>query len=544
MSETPDIDFCAIMLVPEEDQEEAIRNALKENPANWPSETSFPSDLSDQQQVNTLLAVEVSRMWAPGRVLRVSFIGGSGRLRSEVKQYAMEWTRHANITFKFVDELPSDIRVGFASGAGSWSVVGTDCLLKRYQPDKPTMNFGSLHDDSSEETFSNMVLHEFGHALGCIHEHQQPNADIKWNKEVVYESYRRSQGWSRDRVDQVVFNRYTGRDYSSTPFDKDSVMLYPIPAKFTLDGFFAHGGTTLSPLDKHFIRSKYPFRKLIDKFYTGSAHTNSIRDWKHPRHDNAIHVRYPNVLPERPFVLLALNYLDFGKESNMRIECNTENVLTDRMTIKLASWADTVHYASGCSWLIPPVTDDDFQFGHWSTLNVHPSSKPQTYSKGYIRFPRSYTFTPKVIVFLDCVDAYNGYCSRVEAYPSEITKCGFYVNINSWGNGVLYRASVCWAAHSSNRRDLCSGTFSTKDIRHWDPPRSENSSSTTFATEFRERPDVFVGLTMLDLSERGGQRLQVYVDRIMPKTMDWHIRSWDDTTLYQASASYIAYVNQ
>jgi hypothetical protein len=33
------------------------------------------------------------------------------------------------------------------------------------------------------------VIHEFGHALGLIHEHQNPSGGIQWNKPVVCRYY-------------------------------------------------------------------------------------------------------------------------------------------------------------------------------------------------------------------------------------------------------------------------------------------------------------------------------------------------------------------
>jgi hypothetical protein len=51
-------------------------------------------------------------------------ISQSDFVRSKVIQYANEWSRYANLTFKFMDrDTPgdSDIRISFTSGAGSWS---------------------------------------------------------------------------------------------------------------------------------------------------------------------------------------------------------------------------------------------------------------------------------------------------------------------------------------------------------------------------------------------------------------------------------------
>ncbi|WP_437321271.1 matrixin family metalloprotease [Sorangium sp. So ce385] len=41
------------------------------------------------------------------------------------------------------------------------------------------MNFGWLTLESTQADVESVVLHEFGHALGLIHEHQHPENGIK-----------------------------------------------------------------------------------------------------------------------------------------------------------------------------------------------------------------------------------------------------------------------------------------------------------------------------------------------------------------------------
>lgn len=64
----------------------------------------------------------------------------------------------------------ADIRIDFKQGAGSSSRVGTDALTEKDQS-KRTMNL-DIRLGQSEEFIRRKVLHEFGHVLGCEHEHR------------------------------------------------------------------------------------------------------------------------------------------------------------------------------------------------------------------------------------------------------------------------------------------------------------------------------------------------------------------------------------
>ena len=99
---------------------------------------------------------------------------------------------------------------------------------------------------------------EFGHALGCIHEQASPAADIHWNKEATYRYYETTQGWSKEDVDQQVFEKYSTPTTQFTAWDKNSIMQYPIPAGLTTDGVQVGWNKDLTDTDKQFIKSKYP----------------------------------------------------------------------------------------------------------------------------------------------------------------------------------------------------------------------------------------------------------------------------------------------
>ncbi len=198
------------------------------------------------------------KMWTAGQTLTVSMTGGSAIIRSKVRLFAEEWTKHANIHFDFVDD-PSiaDIKIHFNKG-GSWSTIGRDALLVPF--DFPTMNFGWLNDDTPDYEVSRVVLHEFGHALGLIHEHQSPAAGIPWDKEKVYSYYRITQNppWDKAMVDSNVFQKYEVSSTNYSQYDPTSIMHYGIPAELTLDGSSTPDNFVLSDTDKEFIRRWYP----------------------------------------------------------------------------------------------------------------------------------------------------------------------------------------------------------------------------------------------------------------------------------------------
>jgi serralysin len=55
-----------------------------------------------------------------------------------------------------------------------------------------------------------------------------------------------------------MFKKYSPSEVSGTDVDSKSIMMYPIPVAWTLDGFSAGFNSELSEKDKTFIRFAYP----------------------------------------------------------------------------------------------------------------------------------------------------------------------------------------------------------------------------------------------------------------------------------------------
>jgi hypothetical protein len=201
------------------------------------------------------LVLPILSKWKPGRVLKVQLRGGSEEEQDEVKECAAIWQAYANMKFDFVDSDSAEIRVAFEKGKGNWSYVGTDNL--KVDSLEPTMNL-DLHDEDQED-FAAIILHEFGHALGCSHEHQNPANNISWNDQVVIDHYFRKYGWSKDQTKREVLSRDDWNTNQFSEYDPPSIMHYDIIRKFTTDGFWVPRNQTLSETDEKFIRILYPF---------------------------------------------------------------------------------------------------------------------------------------------------------------------------------------------------------------------------------------------------------------------------------------------
>jgi serralysin len=193
--------------------------------------------------------------WNKKNVLRVGFLDGSPFLKAQVHKYAVTWNPCGNIKFEFSDRGPFDIRVSFTPDGRSWSYIGNDA--KSVPENEPTMNFGWFDENTTDVEFRRTILHEFGHALGLIHEHQSPAADIKWNEPAVYNYYWEKFKWSKDRVKENIFKRYEATQTQYTVYDPSSIMHYPIPAEFRIDGVSIALNTNLSPMDIAFVHQIY-----------------------------------------------------------------------------------------------------------------------------------------------------------------------------------------------------------------------------------------------------------------------------------------------
>ena len=185
----------------------------------------------------------IGKTWMNGSTLQVRFLGGTTAQKNTVREQAGWWTQHANLKFDFND-APTP-----RSGSASIPTTGPGAMWAptagAFPLNEATMNLGFMDGGTT--------AHEFGHAIGLAHEHQNPAGGIQWNEEVVIRELAKSPNfWDEATARHNVLRKYTADQINGTQFDPDSIMLYFFPADWTLNGIGTKANEVLSDLDKQF----------------------------------------------------------------------------------------------------------------------------------------------------------------------------------------------------------------------------------------------------------------------------------------------------
>ena len=249
------------------------------------------------------------KTWENGDTILVRFFDNSGSpaMRQRIMRYAKEWEQFGKITLKFVTDyaLVTNIRLKLGSrfdSLGHNSSVGVDCnkspqtrqtmnldtsdfldfdyYVKEFQSKGPfyqylvnkntnfnNYTYADLYADVIyypntnkkylDKPMRGTTLHEFGHALGLLHEQSFPGA-IKWNRDTIYKHYWQNYHWGKDKVDFNVLETSDQFFTNGTVYDPKSIMHYSVESWQTKDGYSLAESNDISQGDKNIIAALYP----------------------------------------------------------------------------------------------------------------------------------------------------------------------------------------------------------------------------------------------------------------------------------------------
>ncbi|KAF2964005.1 hypothetical protein GQX73_g9590 [Xylaria multiplex] len=452
-------------------------------------------------------------LWPNGSRIRVRFGGGTPELWARVQAYSQWWSAYANITFEFVDSGPSEVRVTFNTNDGSWSLLGTQSLQRAQ--DQPTMNL-NITALTPPDRVRSEILHEFGHVLGAIHEHQSPLAQIPWDRPAVYAHYN-ALGVTNDWVDTNILNSPFPDSEIDADADTRSIMVYTYPASFTTNGSSVDWTSDLSARDTQRIAAMYPRNQYAVSSFTTNQPTETPMEWQ------SITFGISPQQPAPPQFAAALSEIDMSnRDDNIRVRTEVTDVQTDRYTVGVGTWGNRVFYNGGVSLLRVPAGDPNFRMG--TITDAGPNSYRISFSP-----PFPLGVLPNVFAAFSGIDSGDNWRGALDIHNANHAYVD--IQVSTWGSSNLYNTNVQWIAYPSDLPGVEVGTFT-----------GAGGATGTYQLQntFYNTPAVFMGFQRFDISSNQNARLRIRATAANPNRIDWAIETWSDSVIYSVVGIFLA----
>jgi hypothetical protein len=251
---------CTIMRLPDELIIPAAQHAIREDPRNEPAVAQFATLINHPDQDSVMrpefIAALTTKYWGPQtRKVPVYFADNpDATTRRMILEYANAW--NCGVSFhETMRQSEAVCRIG-RGPYGHYSYLGTDNSL--IDVNQVTMNLQGFTSTTPLSEWWRVVPHEFGHFLGCPHEHARAEIIRRLNQEATIQRFMREQGWTRAQVIAQVFTPLEQSSIMGTASDETSIMAYRFEGDLTLDGRPIPGGMRPNAGDLAFMSKIYP----------------------------------------------------------------------------------------------------------------------------------------------------------------------------------------------------------------------------------------------------------------------------------------------
>ncbi len=242
---------------------------------------------------------------------------------------------------------------------------------------------------------------------------------------------------------------------------------------------------------------------------------------------------------EPPRVLIGISHLDVDFRQVLRARASVSEVTPRSFRPVLETWADTKCYGISGSWLEIAPGDSDVQTGRCNTYSL---DKAFTDGKRMeiirdVDFYNPYAEVPEVICYLVHIDSSQFKNHRMHVSPQNITRTGFEIHLDSWGDSQIYELEAEWIAFSKNRKDI--HAFPEEAVMLPRPP----AGKIVFPfpeKNFESPPSCFVVFSHLDIISGKNVRVKVSVQDVSKTFASISVDTWGDSENWSIRVTGVA----
>lgn len=188
--------------------------------------------------------------------------------RSLLELAASEWMRYGAVDFRILSENSrekADFEVNFIA-----PVIERNSRLGRSS--HGSVEYGAklinlnLPSDTTRGSHYKVTLHELGHVLGFMHEHQHPEREFSFNFDLLMKNCGLgSSDICRSSIEYNNMKTFSGSKYILKDYDPKSIMHYGVQPPLILENLQILESMSLSLGDKIAAADVYPGRRSIEE---------------------------------------------------------------------------------------------------------------------------------------------------------------------------------------------------------------------------------------------------------------------------------------
>lgn len=511
-------------------------------------------------------------LWPSGKKLRIKFVNQTDpKLIERIKQTVKIYEDLTSINFWWVG--PNDtaeIRIKTGLGLGHSSIIGVHALNDDVLRSDCTMTLGApnVSVKSDQADFDRVVLHEFGHMLGCVHEHTSPlMGTLEWDKKAVEAYYTKSpNNWTLQEIENNIYKRYSNREVTNSgTFDHDSIMLYEFPATMFKNGqFWTKRNTKLSATDIAFLQKAYPKvgTRAQGEWNHNSFYNDKLRNVPQrvalpqldPNPSTTVTFTTPYHLP--PNIITGINALEIKKDADFNFLAKAERITEDNFVLSAETSNRQALGICNLTYIEAEPKDLDMQVGTFT----HTLAKGEDwYRYKKIRFPRNFVTKPQIMFWISGINAVRADQKSDEDFRLDVTLnyktatsgLGYEPIISETGfeismfvsNFVHKSMTISWIAYTKDK-DIATGDRLVGDYQTVGSKTSFTYGKGHVAFEkgqFDSPPRVFTGVNRLRMKTNQDMNFIVDVTDVTEEGFDYEVESWGGSEFRRIEFSWVAF---